>query len=152
MILRSGVTGFLPAPSTNESEFKAVCYSLLDSDGVEFVETQGFVKSFYECIIKVRSKRVHVLLNSQYPFVTFTSSRQADERNFPFIDDIELSNIFSPYYKVLCFEQLNEPVKYWQQGKNIIIENENTLHQAELKQVAYWKPKTVGEIIFNYWD
>ncbi|WP_233880077.1 hypothetical protein [Virgibacillus halodenitrificans] len=152
MILLAGITGFQPAPSTKEKDFKAICYSSLDSDGVEFVETKGFVKNFYECVIKMKSKRVHALLNSQYPFIAFTSSRQVDELNFPFIDDVKLSNIFSPYYEVLCFEQLNEPVRYHRQCKNIILDNENTLHQVELKQLAYWKPKTVGEIVFNYWD
>lgn len=26
------------------------------------------------------------------------------------------------------------------------------LYKAELQQIQYWKPKTVGEILFNYWD
>ncbi|MDY0408816.1 hypothetical protein ACFFIS_04275 [Virgibacillus soli] len=152
MLLRAGITGFQPTISIGESGFKTVCYSSFGSNGVDIVEGLGSMKNFYECIIKLKNKRVHVLLNSHYPFVAFTSSREADEHNLPFINDIELSKTFNQYYKVLCLEQLNEPLKYTQQGKNIIIKNENTLHQDELKQLTYWKPKTVGEIVFNYWD
>ncbi len=26
------------------------------------------------------------------------------------------------------------------------------LSDAEMNQVKYWKPKTIGEFIFNFWD
>ena len=26
------------------------------------------------------------------------------------------------------------------------------LSKAELEQIKYWKPNTVGDIIFNFWD
>ncbi|MUV38803.1 hypothetical protein JNUCC1_02674 [Lentibacillus sp. JNUCC-1] len=117
-----------------------------------FTFIEIYLEEVLGIVIKVRNKSVHALLNSQYPFIAFTSSRQGDEHHFPFIDDVELSNIFNPYYEVLSFEQLNKPVRYHQQGTNITLENENTLHQADLKQLAFWKPKTVGEIVFNYWD
>jgi hypothetical protein len=26
------------------------------------------------------------------------------------------------------------------------------LDHAELEQISYWKPRTAGELIFNYWD
>ncbi|GKV67149.1 MULTISPECIES: hypothetical protein [unclassified Sporosarcina] len=152
MLLQAGITGFQPTLSIGESEFKAVCYSSFGSNRVAFVEGSGSMKNFYECIINRENKRVHILLNSHYPFVAFITSREADDHYLTFINDIELSNTFKPYYKVLYLEQLNEPVNYTQQGKNIIIKNENNLHQDELKQLVYWKPKTVGEIVFNYWD
>lgn len=135
MTLCTEVTGFQTVASTEEGEFKAICYSSLGSDSVEFIETQTFVTNFYECVIKVKNKRIHALLNSQYSFIAFTSSRQIDEHNFPFVGDIELSNTFSPYYKVLCPEQLNKPVRYYRKGGSVILKNENTLHQDELKNL-----------------
>lgn len=35
-------------------------------------------------------------------------------------------------------------------NQNLIKKTE--LNSAELEQIAYWKPETVGQIIFNYWD
>jgi hypothetical protein len=32
------------------------------------------------------------------------------------------------------------------------LHNDNELNSAELKQIAYWKPETIGELIFNFWD
>lgn len=29
---------------------------------------------------------------------------------------------------------------------------ENNLHQDELDRLAFWEPKTVGNVVFNYWD
>ena len=26
------------------------------------------------------------------------------------------------------------------------------LNRAEIKQIAYWKPKRMGDIVFNFWD
>jgi hypothetical protein len=28
----------------------------------------------------------------------------------------------------------------------------HSLDHAELEQISYWRPSTVGELIFNYWD
>jgi hypothetical protein len=28
----------------------------------------------------------------------------------------------------------------------------SALTAPELEQIAFWKPQTVGELLFNYWD
>lgn len=151
LILCSGITGFQPAPLIEENEFKQLCYSLFGKKVLDFKEDRT-VENFYECVIKVEDKRVHVLLNGQYPFLAFTSNRESNVHYFPFINEPELSKIFEHHYKILSLNQLNEPLRYTQKGKKIIVKNENTLHQDELEQLVYWQPKTVGEVVFNYWD
>ena len=75
LILCSGITGFQPAPSVKENKFKLICYSLFGSKLLDFIgEETG--RNFYECVIKLKEKKVHVLLNSQYPFIAFTSTRE----------------------------------------------------------------------------
>lgn len=152
MILCAGVTGFQPAPSIEVKAFKAICYASFAPHRVEFVENDGLANNFYECIIQLDNRKVHVLLNRQYPFIAFSSTRSVDEETFPFIDDMKLRNCFSPYYRVLTVEQLNEPIIKRQRGKNMVLDNEHNLHDAELKELAFWKPKTVGEVVFNNWD
>lgn len=36
--------------------------------------------------------------------------------------------------------------------KAIFENSKNQLNKAEWKQILYWQPKTVGEIIFNFLD
>lgn len=100
----------------------------------------------------MRDYRVHILLNSQYPFMAFTSARQLHTDTFPFINEPELAKSFKQYYKILHPVQLTEPFKYKQKGKKVIVANHNDLHQEELKQIVYWESKTVGDVVFNYWD
>lgn len=48
-------------------------------------------------------------------------------------------------YHVTVEVELNAPI-----NQNWVMATE--LNSAELKQLAYWKPETVGQIIYNYWD
>lgn len=151
LILCSGITGFLPAPSVEENKFKQICYSLFDSKVLDYVGAEAG-RNFCECIVKGKDKRIHILLNSQYPFMAYTSTRDINVNDFPFIDEPELSKLFKQYYKILSPSQLNERLRYTQKGKKIFVKNENNLHQAELEELVHWKPKTVGDVVFNYWD
>jgi hypothetical protein len=118
---------------------------------MEFKELEAG-RSFYEAVIKVKDKKIHVLLNAQYPYIAFTTVREFNVHDFPFIDEPQLSKVFQPYYKVLTTNQLNEPLRYTQKGGKIIVKNVNTLHQVELEQLVYWEPQTVGDVVFNFWD
>ncbi|MGM0921280.1 MAG: hypothetical protein ACQEWW_08640 [Bacillota bacterium] len=109
-------------------------------------------KSFYGCIIKVKDKRIYILLNGQYPFMAFTSTRELYVHYFPFMDEPEIAKPLKQFYKILSPNQLNEPLRYTQKGEKIIVKNENNLHQDELEQLVYWEPKTIGDVVFNYWD
>jgi hypothetical protein len=107
LILCSGITGFQPAPLVNENKFKQICYSLFGSKVLDFIG-DATAKNFYECVIRVKEKKVHILLNSQSPFMAFTSTRELDVHYFPFIDEPELSKLFKQYYKIISPNQLNE--------------------------------------------
>ena len=63
--------------------------------------------------------------------------------NFLVIDQPILSEPFSPFYQVLRSEALNMPCA------QPTVKN-SELNRAELKELAYWKPETIGQIIFNY--
>lgn len=151
LILSSGITGFQPAPSVKENKFKQLCYSIFGSRVMDFIGSEPG-KNFYECIVKVKDRKIHILLNSQYPYIALTSTREINVHHFPFIVEPEIAKPIKQYYKILTPNQLNEPIRYTQQCEKIIVKNENTLHQDELIQLVYWEPKTVGDVVFNYWD
>lgn len=151
LILCSGITGFQPAPSVKENKFKQICFNSFGSKVIDFVGKETS-QSFYECVVNNRDKRIHILLNCQYPFMAFTSTRQLFTDSLPFINEPEIAKPFKQYYKILLPGQLTEPFNYTQKGNKIIVKNHHDLHEEELKQIVYWKPKTVGDVVFNYWD
>ncbi|WP_102348574.1 hypothetical protein [Bacillus sp. Marseille-P3661] len=150
LILQSGITGFQPAPTIEENVFKQICFSLFGSKLVKYRYEEDETKNFYDCLIYYNEQKFNVLLNMHYPFIAFAENRGA--YHFSFIDDPNLRKMFESYYTVLSSNELNEPLHFSQKGKKIIIKNDNTLHKYELEQIMYWQPKTVGDIVFNFWD
>ena len=95
-------------------------------------------KNFYSAEIKTERGRFYLLENAYYPWIAFAKSY-----NFTKIKFIE--NPFSITNAGICVLTLSELQQDWH---NIVGE----LNKAELKQIEYWKPNTVGDIIFNFWD
>ncbi|MFJ8072318.1 hypothetical protein ACIQZD_25990 [Peribacillus sp. NPDC096447] len=139
-------------PIIDGKQFKQQCFSIIKRNNgkvLEFVEPQ-FATNFLNVEVKVFDKHLHIVLNEHYPFLAFASF--VDFENIKFIDEPELLKQFSPFYKVLSIEELNEPLYIKESTGKIILENDNELNSAELEQIAYWKPKSVGETIYNFWD
>lgn len=150
MILPNGISGFYDAesnkpPSVNGDQFKHLCVEFASFNGGKLIEFSQphYPRNFYFSKFNISGKQLYVLLNEHYPFVAFASF--VDIENIMFIDRPQLDEHFSDYYTVLGKKELNAPFNH-----RVIEKSE--LNGAELKQFAYWKPKTVGEIIFNYWD
>lgn len=100
--------------------------------------------------VKVFEENFSILLNYVYPFIAFASS--VDYGYIKFVDNELLLNGFSPYYRVLRSNELNESLIIKENKGSIVVENKNELNDAELNNIKYWKSKTVGDIVFNYWD
>lgn len=67
--------------------------------------------------------------------------------SFPldFINNEELAKDFKSNYHVMRVEELNKPF--------ILIEHDVLKNvRSVIKQVEYWSPKTIGEVIFIFWD
>jgi hypothetical protein len=153
MILLNGVSGFNgPNPKTDGEYFKKICYSVIQSiDGnvISFCEP-GVTRHYYIVKVEVSDLKLYILLNLIYPFVTFASS--VDPSNIRFIQHEKLTAEFSPFYRVLSPTELNEPLVIRNSKGRTIVENKNELNEAELGLIKYFNSKTVGDIVFNYWD
>lgn len=101
-------------------------------------------KSYGYAVLDTPTASVAVLLNYSYPFIAF-----AEPLNNPpaitFIDVPELAKEFLEFgvYQILTLEDLNSRIRK---------DSCQDLGPAELKRIKYYGPKTIGEIIFNYWD
>ncbi|WP_041964138.1 hypothetical protein [Mesobacillus selenatarsenatis] len=156
MKLHNGITGFYSSknnkpPKVDGKQFKQVCATIVNNSGgnlFEFKEPQ-YPMNFYDTEVKVFNKHFHIILNEHYPYLAFASVVRFGKINF--IDVPELKQ-FCSLYKVLSVKELNEPLVLKPGSKKGILQNDNDLNSAELEQVAYWQPKRIGEVIFNYWD
>ncbi|MBX9996078.1 hypothetical protein [Priestia aryabhattai] len=157
MELLNGVTGFYQdpkdkPPTTSLKQFKVHSYEVARTYNGELLECgdTDVHSNFLVGVLKINKKKVYVLLNKHYPLVTFASS--VDNKEIFFVNDTQLCLFFSSFYRVLCAGLLNEGLIYTHHKGSVLIKNDNELNNAELTQIAYWKPSTLGEILYNYWD
>lgn len=156
MKLPNGITGFYNRennnpPKVDGKQFKQVCAANVNRCGgkvLEFKEPQ-YPMNFYDTEVKVFNKQFHILLNEHYPYLAFASVVEFGKIHF--IDVPELKQ-FSLLYHVLSVKELYEPLVFKPGSKKGTLQNDHDLNDAELEQVAYWEPKRIGEVIFNYWD
>src|SRR5699024_2639899 len=102
-----------------------------------------YPSNFYYAYLDVLGNRFYILLNAYYPWLAFASV--VEFGNIKFIDRPVPNEQFSSFYRLLDADELNVPFH-----QNLIKKTE--LNSAEWEQIIYWKPETIGQIIFNYWD
>lgn len=146
MNLPKGITGFRSIkdkelPIMDPIPFKQLSHTFVRELGGEI---KGFSKPFshrnyFHVEYMLRGESYFVFLNCHHPFVAFAIRRE----EFRLLDIPELTAKYKQYYTVLTKEYLDTP---------LLVEHLSSLSKAELEQVSYWKPMTVGEVIFNHWD
>lgn len=156
MKLPNGITGFyenhFEPPMIDDKQFKLLCFNLIKSNGgrvLEFKEPKENT-NFFDVEVNDFNKHFHILLNAHYPLLAFASV--VSYGKIDFFDEPHLNKELSPFYIVLRKEELNESIIINSDSKKFTIQNENELNSAELKQLAYWKPERIGDVIFNHWD
>ena len=149
--LPTGVTGFYfyknePPPQMNLKQYKAVCYQIASLTGgliLRFVEAkEQKIRNYHTAIVKNQEVEYYILCNAHYPLIGF--SIQLDNGSFDFIDVGPVAEDFtSTGFTILSAFFLNNSPS---QGLY------RALNTVELKQINYWKPDKIGNIIFNDWN
>lgn len=147
MLLRDGITGFSNKkailPSMSRNEFKRICFEVAIT--LKFkIENFDFKldgKNFYYAEIKFNNNTMYILLNAYHPFVAFASEMTI--YNNKYIEDEGLKMEFGKVYEILAVSELESPISNKEKGH---------LNNEELKQLKYYTPNNLSEIIFNYWD
>ncbi|WP_096274445.1 hypothetical protein [Paucisalibacillus globulus] len=155
MILRNGVTGFNRPNdiSVDGVFFKKICYSVIHNHGGEIISFNEpeYARNYYQVKITMNGDDLYILLNGTYPFLTFASSIE-DVTAIRFVTHDKLAAEFNPYYRILLPEELDNLLVIKEQSGRISIEIENELNDAELTNIKYWKPRRIGDVVFNSWD
>jgi len=151
-ILKKGISGFYniseqPPELITASVFKNDISSVLSSVGFKpksFIES-GITPNFHYAHFTSAGCDLHIVCNEIYPVIAFVNMPDLKSCRLEFILNNEIKKIIEQYsiYKVLNPEELNNPI----QPNDL-----KQLNSAELGQIEYWKPETVGEIVFNWWD
>jgi len=153
----NGVTGFYSSIDNkpneiDENHFKSICFDLVRRNKGKLlkIDEGNLTNNFLKVKVDMFNREIYVLLNAYYPFLALAAT--VEFQHISFIDDLVLSMYLMPFYKVLSKEELNEPLDIRNSKGKVSLENKNNLNSSELEQIFYWKPNTVGEVIFKFWD
>lgn len=154
MILRRGITGFRhvddePLPETDRQAFHRHCHEVARRVKGRVVAGVSPLKevehNFAYRVIATPSGQVAVLLNAHYPIIAFAAPLLAGDMVHRFMDCSALAEAFRSVevYEVMGSADLEAPA-----DPHALRE----LLPVELEQVEYWRPRRVGDLIFNFWD
>lgn len=139
-------------PEVDSLQFKRLCHTLANytNGKVLCFEEPQVAQNFYKAELDLSNDKIFILLNSSYPFIAFASS--IEYFKIKFIDHSlqNVVNAFSDGFRILFANKLNERLQLDERTRTVT--NENCLNKTELDQIFYWKPETVGDVVFNYWD
>lgn len=152
MRLPNGITGFYSSkannpPQVDGKQFKQLCFHFVSHKGGKVIDfnVPQYPMNFYNVRVEIFNMQFYILLNEHYPYLAFATA--VEFGNMKFVDIPVLFERFSPFYQVMDTASLNVPI-----GRILEEKNKHELNSAEWEEIAYWKPNTIGEIIFNYWD
>ncbi|MEQ4300807.1 hypothetical protein ABNF97_05330 [Plantactinospora sp. B6F1] len=149
MKLPPGATCFNPPPGTQADlrTFTAVCHHAaraIDA-AVTGVTPAGVTPNFHTVDIADAQHHIAVLRHTTLPFIAFARPRVGGDVMVTFVDHpdlaVALTNLTDA--QALTIDQLQTPLTQI---------DLSALDSAEHDQIGYWKPTTVGELLFNFWD
>ncbi|RGC70869.1 hypothetical protein C5N14_00005 [Micromonospora sp. MW-13] len=147
MKLPPGATGFNPPPGDQADlrAFTAICHQAartVDAT-VTGVTPADVTPNFHTIDITHPEHHITVLRHTALPFIAFAHPR--DDLTITFVDhpDLAAAIISLTDTQVLTVDQLRTPLSQV---------DLSALAPGEHDQISYWKPTTVGELLFNFWD
>lgn len=136
-------------------EFRALCYTaaritggeVLGFDPPPFDSIKNFMLVAFRFSFRSDRQLIFLLLNHYVPLLACASAPDLAFRvPFAFIDIPELTAHFAHFCRILKKHELDCPWMWTQHDM------EACLSSGEIKEINYWRPGTVGEAIFNFWD
>ncbi|MGW6732341.1 hypothetical protein [Streptomyces sp. NPDC055013] len=134
-------------PQVDVGAFKTACHAVARSirATVGDVTLAGVTPSFHTVLITAPGIRSTVLCHELLLVVAFVAS--------PPQAGAPLADFISPPAWADAFERGGfRPLDVGELGMPLASADTSELAEAELEQVRYWRPSTVGELMFNWWD
>ncbi|MGR6320336.1 hypothetical protein Q2K19_24185 [Micromonospora soli] len=149
MKLPPGATGFTPRPDhqADLGTFTAVCHQAVRASDatVTGVTPADVTPNFHTVDITHAQHHIAVLRHLALPLIAFARPRANGDLTVTFVDHHDLAAAITNLTdaQVLTTEQLRTPLTQ---------ADLSDLDPHEHDQINYWKPTTVGELLFNFWD
>ncbi|UZR94368.1 hypothetical protein [Chondrinema litorale] len=165
-ILPPGVSGFYkegedtPA-SIDVYQFRKACENLVEKTGYLLEAFYDFTlsetKSYHLAVVfKPDNSYILIFCNRYYPIIAF--SKVLDIKNInqadfdlpenEFFDNEQLATFFKNNYEVLTCDYLSITVDADNEDDAVTVKR---LTFYEFAEFSFWKPQTLGDIIFNDW-
>ncbi len=147
--LPRGVTGFwsvddAPPPHIDLRAARAAVAPMFAGRRLAFeAEEQGTVRSFHDIIVRCGRERIRVLVHATVPWIAFAALEEPPELSLRFVRPPEGLAAPGAPFVLVARSLLDRPLD---QGALV------DLAPAELEQVAYWRPRRIGEVVFQHWD
>ncbi|GAA4026066.1 hypothetical protein [Streptomyces plumbiresistens] len=147
-----GATGFRdggdePLPTTDVRLFRAACFEAAGKAGGRRVDVLTFpgTSSFEAVTIAGRGESRTVLCHAHLPLVAFTDTPPEPGRPLSgFVDPPSWAEAFrAAGLRALRADELSTPMCRVDPAG---------LAEAELAQLRYWRPDTLSDLLFNWWD
>lgn len=152
MELPYGVSGFYnsdekKAPEIDVSKYEELCYGLARDLGGELLEFSDslYPANFYKADFKLPELNICLVMNKHYPIIAFATA--VEDMKIGFIDYAKGTKAVPEEFTVLPAEFLETSMP-----ESLAEFRGNGLNKGEIEQIKYWKPETVGQIVFNFWD
>ena len=107
---------------------------------------RGITPNFHTAVLENGNDRLHMLGHSTYPIIAFAEPRESYSCVLVFRDARSIAESLLEMFPdviIATTAELSKPITNTDLDK---------LNRAEIEQVKYWKPSTVGELAFNWWD
>ena len=153
MQLPRGITGFyhrneiLPTSLSDDDikDLKTHCFSIARNlhGKAGNIFKPIFTSNYHQVDMNINSLNFSILINDYYNYVGVVETSGSSELKFVPNDFIERYFLDHKKYIFLSSYELSKT------PDSSLLFN---LSKAELSQIKYWKPKSIGHIIFNHWD
>jgi len=143
--LTKGISGF-DADHLIEQDmrtFQSMVYHLVTSEqrakALQFIDQLQFV--YMQAVIELEDERLTILHHRLMPYIAF--AKVDEDLSFQFLTKTHLHKYF-PMRKCLIADTLNTLLA---QDKEL-----HSLSEVEWNYISHFDSKTIGDVIFNYWD
>ena len=148
-LLPPGITGFFDEPSdlprVDPKLFKAACHvAARDMHvSVRMIDEEGRVTSYLSAVLDSGDASIAVLCNRVHPYLGFVQGEA-----LPIVAHGPAFLSYNGSSDWIGFSLLDAAFL----NADLTSEMLGALAPCELRQIRYWKPARVGDVIFNFWD
>jgi hypothetical protein len=152
MKLASGAAGFSLSTGGNQprvglSGFLGACHQVARQTDSTVVGTvpAGVTPSFHTVVLSYDDARVAVLCHVGLPVVALAEPLSPGKFALSFVDRGVLADAFTDVaaFRMMTVQELHTPTA---------LVDLSELSGAEHDQINYWKPATLGDLLFNFWQ